>query len=243
MPARPDARAELDRLASELRRHDELYYRNASPEISDAEYDELRDRYQALADELGIPADQRHGQAPGDDHTAGFATVRHRLPMLSLEKAATDPALVPEGRDVELDALPDDAKERKRTSLGQLEQWEARTRRALDLAPEQPLALVVEPKIDGISVSLTYEDGRLAQAATRGDGVSGDVITAQVREAGAAPLTVATRGRFEVRGELYLPRAAFERINAALTESGGRPLVNPRNGCAGLMKRKDAREV
>jgi len=243
MPANVDPRPELERMASELRRHDELYYRATTPEISDAEYDDLRDRYQALADDLGVPAADRYGQTPGDDHTAGFTTIRHRLPMLSLEKAATDPALVVDGRDLSVDDIAAEAKERKRTALGLLEMWETRTRKALGLAAEQPLPLVVEPKIDGISVSLIYEDGRLAQAATRGDGVAGDVITAQVREAGAAPLTVATRGRFEVRGELYLPRAAFVALNTALIAAEDRPLVNPRNGCAGLMKRKDAEHL
>lgn len=231
-------RAELDRLARELQRHDDLYYKTHEIEISDAEYDALRDRYEALADQLGVPPGERQQHRPGDDHVPGFVTITHRVAMLSLEKAATEPDLLVDGRDLAVAEVPTAEKERRRTALGKLEQWERRTREALgeDAVP----ALVVEPKIDGISVSLVYEDGRLVQAATRGDGVRGDVITAQVRAAGAAPLTVPTRGRFEVRGELYLPRAAFDRLNAALVAEGGRPLVNPRNGCAGLMKRKEA---
>ena len=137
------ARAILDQLADDLRRHDELYYRNATPEISDADYDEMRDRYLALADELALPAAERYGQTPGDDHTAGFTTIRHRLPMLSLEKAATDPALVVDGRDLAVADIPLEPKERKRSALGLLEHWETRTRKGLGLAADLPLPLVV----------------------------------------------------------------------------------------------------
>lgn len=161
------ARTELDRLAAELARHDELYYRQAQPELSDAEYDALRERHDALAAKAGQPAWQ---QRPGDDRTAGFAKVLHRVPMLSLEKAA-------DGEDG--------------SAADKLAAWELRTRKALELAD-------------------------------------------------AAPLRVAVRGSFEVRGELYLPQAAFVRLRDATAAEGGRQLANPRNACAGLMKRKDA---
>ncbi len=234
----------LKELERQLRHHDERYYRQAEPEISDATYDELRDRYAALAQALAIPEAERYGRKPGDDHTAGFETVRHRVPMLSLEKAATEPALLgslqDEGRDLPLARVPAERAQRGATALGKLEQWERRVRRDLGLDPEAPLPVVIEPKIDGISVSLVYEGGRLARAATRGNGIEGDVITAQVAAAEAVPLTVRARGSFEIRGELYLPRAEFDRLNGLLVEAGERPLVNPRNGCAGLMKRKDA---
>ncbi|MBA2481072.1 MAG: NAD-dependent DNA ligase LigA [Planctomycetes bacterium] len=242
-PAAPQTSGSLEdarALADRLRHHDELYYRTAQPEVSDAEYDALRDRYLALADELAIPEAERYGRKPGDDHTVGFQTVRHRVPMLSLEKAATDPGHLEDGRDLPPDRVPAERAARGGTALGRLEQWERRVRKDLDLAAQASLPLVVEPKIDGISVSLIYADGRLAQAATRGNGVEGDVITAQVLASGAVPQTVRVRGSFEIRGELYLPRAEFERLNARLTADGDRPLVNPRNGCAGLMKRKDA---
>ncbi|MFM2091069.1 MAG: ligase, nad-dependent, partial [Planctomycetota bacterium] len=97
----------------------------------------------------------------------------------------------------------------------------------------------VEPKIDGISAGFTYDGGRLVLAATRGDGTEGDDITAQVLASGAVPATVAAPGRFEVRGELYLPQTAFAALNRRLEEAGDEPLANPRNACAGLMKRKD----
>jgi DNA ligase (NAD+) len=150
---------ELHLLETQLRHHDELYYRQAEPEISDAEYDALRDRYQAICDARGLSAEQRYGATPGDDRTAGFSTVRHRVPMLSLEKAA-------DGEDG--------------PAAAKLATWVERTRRIADLPSTSPLLLLVEPKIDGMSVSLTYRDGKLIQATSRGDGIEGDVITDQV---------------------------------------------------------------
>jgi DNA ligase (NAD+) len=210
------ARNELDHLAVELARHDELYYRRAEPELSDADYDTLRERHDALAAKAGRPAWQ---QKPGDDRTIGFAKVLHRIPMLSLEKAS-------DGEDG--------------NAADKLATWEVRTRKALDLPVGQALALLVEPKIDGISVGIVYRAGELVQAASRGDGVEGDDITAQVRASGAVPLRVAAGGSFEVRGELYLPQAAFVRLRDSTVADGGRQLANPRNACAGLMKRKDS---
>lgn len=207
---------ELQQLAAELARHDELYYRQAEPELSDADYDALRDRHDRLADAHGLP---HHQRTPGDDRQEGFAKVRHRVAMLSLEKAA-------DGEDG--------------SAAAKVAAWVARTRKALELTDSDALPLLVEPKIDGISVSLTYRDGQLAQAASRGDGVEGDDITAQVRASGAVPLIVSSPGAFEVRGEIYLPRPAFARLNASLLAAGDKALINPRNGCAGLMKRKDA---
>lgn len=214
-----DPRAELRLLEAQLRHHDERYYRQAAPEIGDAEYDALRDRYLALCEALALPEAERYGRSPGDDRSQGFVQVRHRLPMLSLEKASSDA----------------EASARER-----LLAWQARTRKALELAADAPLPLSIEPKIDGMSVSLTYRDGRLEQALSRGDGVSGDLITEQVLASGAVPAAVAERGAFEVRGELYLPREAFAALNRSLAAEGGKLLVNPRNACAGLMKRKDA---
>ena len=206
-------------LEAQLRYHDERYYRQAEPEISDAQYDELRDRYQRLCDQLNLPQSERYGSTPGDDRSVGFVTVRHRVPMLSLEKAT-------------------DAGEEASAS-SKLAAWVERTRRLADLPAEAPLALFVEPKIDGMSVSLTYRDGRLQQAVSRGDGISGDVITEQVRASGAVPEKIDSTGTFEVRGELYLPLQCFVALNKRLLAEGGKPLINPRNGCAGLMKRKD----
>ncbi|AKF06745.1 DNA ligase [Sandaracinus amylolyticus] len=124
----------------------------------------------------------------------------------------------------------------------QLAAWIAR--RAIELAmPEDAMpALTIEPKVDGISIALIYERGELARAITRGDGTRGDDVTKQVRATGAVPDRIAIdHGTIELRGELYWPRDAFERHNAALIAAGEAPLANPRNGCAGLVKRKDVR--
>jgi DNA ligase (NAD+) len=221
-------RAELALLEAELRHHDELYYRKAEPEITDTQYDDLRDRYLALAKNLEIPEENRYGRTPGNDLTEGFQTVRHQVPMLSLEKASAQPGSSAED---------------------QLRDWDKRTRRLLELPAGAALALAVEPKIDGMSVSLTYTRDGLRQAVSRGDGERGDVITAQVAASGAVPLTLAgadawpAAAALEVRGELYLPRDAFDRQNAKRVAAGETKLVNPRNGCAGLMKNKDVERI
>ncbi len=216
---------ELETLAAEIRYH-EVAYRRGAPEIGDGAFDDLGDRYAELADRLGIPDAERIDARPGRDHDEGFETVAHRVPMLSLEK------LTPSRKDAGGEKVP---------VAEQLDAWYQRRRKELGFAGEEPLRLFVEPKIDGISVSLLYERGRLVRAVTRGDGERGDVITAQVRAARAVPETLrgVSTGTLEIRGELYLPRTAFEAYNRAQEQRGERTLVNPRNGCAGLMKRKD----
>ncbi len=240
----PARNQELSALGAEIARHNELYYAAAAPELADAAYDELVDRYERLAEALGVPEEERATRAVGDDHSEGFATVRHREPMLSLEKANTEAGFFTrEGEDVPAAQLPAERDFRRRTAWGKLEAWERARRKDLGLDGEAALALTLEPKIDGMSVSLSYAGGRLVRAVTRGDGISGDDITRQVIESGAVPVTVPASGAFEVRGELYLPHAAFAALNRALADAGERPLVNPRNGCAGLMKRKDAENL
>ena len=237
-PAPDAARGRLEELADLLRTLDEAYYGAARPEVSDAEYDALRTEYDDLADSLGIPEEERYTRSVGDDHAEGFATVVHATPMLSLEKAATRPEHLVDGGT---DLAPEEAERIPRweseTAWGKLRAWERRTLEVLGM--DVPLRVMLEPKIDGISVSLTYAGGRLERAVTRGDGRRGDVITAQVLAAGAVPATVAEQARFEVRGELYLPQAAFDRLNERLGAEGEKLLANPRNACAGLMKRKD----
>ena len=222
MPDRDDQRAELEQLATQIAHHENAY-REGAPEISDAAFDEMFERYQVLADALDLPPDERIDAKPGADHTEGFETVAHRVPMLSLEK------LTPNRRDKDGQPVP---------LREQMTAWYQRRLRELDVAS---LALVVEPKVDGISVSLLYQDGRLARAVTRGDGREGDVITRQVLQARAAPerLRGLSHGELEIRGELYWPHAAFAAFNEALEKAGERTLINPRNGCAGLMKRKE----
>lgn len=215
-------RQELEQLAQELRHH-EAAYREGAPEIPDSAFDDLFDRYQDLADALGLPPEERIDARPGQEHTAGFETVAHRVPMLSLEK------LSPNRRDSAGEPM---------AIADQLAAWYQRRLKELGV---ESLGLLVEPKVDGISVSLTYKAGRLVRAVTRGDGRRGDVITKQVKRVGAVPdkLRQVTAGELEVRGELYWPRPAFEAFNAELVAQGETPIVNPRNGCAGMMKRKD----
>jgi len=226
MPTDEEAlRSELEQLAVQIAYH-EAAYREGAPEIPDSEFDELFDRYVELADRLGLDPSERLDAAPGADHTEGFETVEHRVPMLSLEK------LSPNRRDSKGEPI---------ALREQLEQWYARRLKELELEEDAELPLLVEPKIDGISVSLLYEDGRLARAVTRGDGKAGDVITRQVLQSGAVPdrLAGVDSGELEIRGELYWPTSEFEAHNAKLAKAGERLNINPRNGCAGMMKRKE----
>ena len=218
MNGRTEESAELKKLAEQIRYH-EAAYRAGQPEIPDSEFDDLLDRYQELADQLEIDPSERIDTQPGQDHTAGFETVEHRVPMLSLEK------LSPNRRDSSGTPMP---------FSEQLEAWYRRRQKELEV---DSVPLIVEPKVDGISVSLLYVDGSLERAVTRGDGRRGDVITQQVQQLGTVPrqLEGLDAGSLEIRGELYWPLSAFERFNATLDK----PLINPRNGCAGMMKRKD----
>ncbi len=218
MGERVRAEVELNELAGQIRYH-EAAYRAGVPEITDGAFDDLVERYRELADSLGIDASERIDAEPGQDHTVGFETVEHRVPMLSLEK------LSPNRRDSAGEPMP---------LADQLSAWFRRRRKELEV---EVLPTIVEPKVDGISVSLLYAGGVLRRAVTRGDGHQGDVITKQVARLGTVPtkLRKAGKGEIEIRGELYWPLSEFARFNATLDK----PLINPRNGCAGMMKRKD----
>ncbi|MEM9195314.1 MAG: hypothetical protein AAGF12_39445 [Myxococcota bacterium] len=216
-----EKKKELEQLRAQIEYHEGVY-RAGSPEITDAAFDEIVDQYDALADELGVAAEERVNFTPGADHTEGFAQIEHRVPMLSLEK------LSPNRKDSKGELMP---------LLEQLTTWYERRQKDLG---EDGIPLLVEPKIDGISISLIYQDGKLRQAITRGDGKKGDDITRQVSQARAVPaLLRGIGGTLEVRGEIYWPHDAFEAHNDRLRAAGEAPLVNPRNGCAGLMKRKE----
>jgi DNA ligase (NAD+) len=218
MGERARAEAELEQLTEQIRHH-EAAYRAGVPEITDGAFDDLVDRYVELADSLGLDAAERIDVQPGQDHTAGFETVEHRVPMLSLEKLSQN------RRDSRGEPMP---------LADQLSAWFRRRRKELEV---EELPTIIEPKVDGISVSLLYADGMLRRAVTRGDGRRGDVITKQVAQLGTVPtrLRKAGKGEIEIRGELYWPLSEFARFNATLDK----PLINPRNGCAGMMKRKD----
>jgi len=212
-----EATQELARLAGDIARHDALYYQNDQPEVSDAAYDALRIRNEAI--EARFPQLVRPdspslkvGAAPVE----AFGKVVHRVPMLSLGNVFDEEGV----RDF-LD----------------------RIRRFLGLEPDAELAFTAEPKIDGLSITLRYEGGRLVQAATRGDGYEGENVTANVRTIADIPKQIETRGfpdPFEVRGEIYMSRGAFQKLNEAQAERGDRLFANPRNAAAGSLRQLDS---
>ncbi|HTM33832.1 MAG TPA: NAD-dependent DNA ligase LigA [Vicinamibacterales bacterium] len=200
-------------LRAEIRRHEELYYVQAQPEISDAEFDALMQQLRELEaqhPELVTPDSptQRVGGRPAE----GFATVRHAVPMLSLDNAYDE---------------------------ADLRAFDERVRKGLGGAATAQY--VCELKIDGLSLALTYEDGRLVRGATRGNGEQGEDVTANVRTIRVIPLTLAggPRGRIEVRGEAYLPKDAFDRINQEQAAAGEPLYANARNTAAGTMRNLD----
>lgn len=200
-------------LRDEIRRHEELYYMHAAPEVSDPEFDVLMNELKALeAAHPELLTSDSPTQRVGGRPAEGFATVEHLQPMLSLDNAYNQ----------------DD-----------LRAFDERVRKGL--AIETPPAYVAELKIDGLSIALTYDEGRLVRGATRGDGSRGEDVTANVRTVRAIPLSLKRRppGRIEIRGEVYLPKQAFERMNQE-QEAAGKPLfANPRNTAAGAMRNLD----
>ncbi len=210
----PAARERAEQLRELIRYHNHRYYVLDAPEIADAEYDALYDELVALeAEHPELVTDDSPTQRIGDEPLTAFATVEHQVPMLSLDKC---------------------------TTTGELEDWLARCRSRL--GSDEALDLTCEPKIDGVAVTLMYEDGRLTLGATRGDGRTGENITANVRTLRAVPLRVDAPDLprvLEVRGEIYMAQADFQAFNSAARESGGKTLVNPRNGAAGSLRQLD----
>jgi DNA ligase (NAD+) len=210
------AKAELARLAMEIAYHDRAYYRNDAPEITDAEYDALRRRN--LEIETRFPAlvrsDSPSNRVSGSADS-GFAKLRHRVPMLSLDNAF----------DTE-----------------EFAEFCARAKRFLGWT--EPLAIVAEPKIDGLSINLTYEDGVFVHGATRGDGQEGEDVTANLRTmTGVVPerLTGAAPRLIEIRGEVFMTKADFLALNEAQAAAGQKLFANPRNAAAGGLRQLDAR--
>ena len=210
------ARAELDRLTAELAGHDALYYAEDAPRISDADYDALKRR--ALDIETRFPdltGPASPSQTVGAPVSTQFAEVRHGVPMLSLDNAFDD---------------------------GEVTDFVARIRRFLKLPPADPVAFVAEPKIDGLSASLRYEQGVLKVGATRGDGRSGEDVTANLRTLNDIPQTLKGSGWpdvIEIRGEVYAPGEAFAAFNAEAEAAGRRTYANPRNFAAGSLRQKN----
>ncbi|HXJ81178.1 MAG TPA: NAD-dependent DNA ligase LigA, partial [Candidatus Methylomirabilis sp.] len=214
MTSPADITARIDELRQEIHRHNYLYHVLDRPEITDAEYDQL---YRELVDleqahpELITPDSPTQG--PGGRRVEAFAPVEHMAAMLSLDNA--------------LD--PDDLRE-----------FEARIMRAL---PGAAFDYVCEPKIDGLGVALLYERGRFVRGATRGDGRVGEDVTHNLRTIKAIPPTLdgplKSARQLEVRGEVYMPREAFARLNHHLEEAGETVFANPRNAAAGAIRQKD----
>src|SRR5437660_2753777 len=212
---RSEAKRRVEELRDLIGHHNYRYHVLDDPEVSDAEYDELMRELRALEEafpEFITPDSptQRVGGAP----TELFAPARHRVPMLSLDNAF---------------------------SWEELNAWGKRVERVVGRQAE----FVCELKIDGLAVALTYEDGAYLRGATRGDGFVGDDITANIRTIRAVPMKLRTsKGNdapdlLEVRGEVYLPIKAFERLNEQLSERGEKVFANPRNGAAGSLRQKD----
>jgi DNA ligase (NAD+) len=209
-----DVSARLDELREQIHRHNHLYYAEDRPEVSDAEYDRLWRELVALEQahpELVTPDSPT--QRPGGRRAETFAPVEHLVAMLSLDNAMT---------------------------VEELQEFEARIRRAL---PGVTPAYVCEPKIDGLGVALLYERGRFVRGATRGDGRIGEDISQNLRTIKSIPATLSGplkgAGKLEVRGEVYMPREAFARLNAGLEEAGQPVFANPRNAAAGAVRQKD----
>jgi DNA ligase (NAD+) len=209
------AKAEHARLASEIATHDSRYYREDAPTISDADYDALRRRYEALEaafPELVTPASltQTVGAAPSEK----FSKVRHKVPMLSLGNVFSDEEVF---------------------------EFIARVRRFLGLGKDAPLEVTAEPKIDGLSCSLRYENKRLVQAATRGDGFEGEDVTANVMTVHEIPhqLKGEAPDILEVRGEIYMTHADFAALNQRQAAAAKTIFANPRNAAAGSLRQLD----
>jgi len=204
---------DVEKLREEIRRHERLYYVENAPEISDYDFDQLMRRLKRLEEEH---PDLRTPDSPtrrvGGEPTDGFESVTHDPPMLSIENAY---------------------------SFDELRDWDRRVRK---LAGREDIAYSVDAKIDGVSLDLIYRDGVLERGATRGDGVRGDDVTQNVRTVKSLPLRIPARfDVLQVRGEIYLDKEQFARLNAKKEEDGEPPLANPRNTAAGSLRLLDPR--
>ena len=218
-----DLRQRIEALTKELRRHDHLYYVEGKPEISDAEYDRLFRELRELETQhpdLALPDSPIRRVGAPLPEGVGFAVVEHAVPMLSIDSLFSEE---------------------------EVREFEARILRFLSLS-DADLDWVVEPKFDGVSLSVVYEDGRLVRAVTRGDGERGEDVTANARTIRNLPVVLDASRRqaprlLEVRGEVLMARERFERFNAARAARGDERFANARNATAGAMRRTDPAEV
>ena len=214
----PKAAARAAALRALILHHNELYHTLDAPEIPDSEYDLLVVELRSLEAEYpALATPDSPTQAVGAAPSGLFQEVRHRVPMMSLDNAFDE---------------------------GELRAWAERLRRQAPDIDLESVAFSCEPKVDGVAMSLTYDHGTLVQAATRGDGVTGEDVTANVATVGDVPKELAKAGGpypdlLEVRGEIYMPVAEFEAMNKRQAERGERLFVNPRNSAAGALRQKD----
>lgn len=211
-----EAKAELKRLAKEIAVHDERYHGRDAPTISDVEYDELRKHNAALEDrfpELVLASSP--SKRVGAAPQEKFGKVQHRVPMLSLGNAFED---------------------------SEVAEFLGRVRRFLNLPEATEIEVTAEPKIDGLSISLRYENGKLVQAATRGDGAEGENVTANVKTIDDVPekLTGKAPAVLEVRGEIYMSHKDFAKLNEKQSQDGEKTFANPRNAAAGSLRQLDS---
>ncbi len=210
-----DARKEFEALQTKIEAADLDYHQKDAPTLSDAEYDRLKRRYLALAEAFPELAEEgTRVESVGAPAASGFGKIAHAVRMMSLGNAFED-------QDVE--------------------DFSAGLRRYLGLSSDAPLAFTAEPKIDGLSLSLRYENGTLVQAATRGDGAVGENVTENARTIEDIPQQITGAPEvLEVRGEVYMSHADFEALNARHAETGGKIFANPRNAAAGSLRQLDA---
>src|SRR5215210_1879574 len=210
-----DAQERVDELREQVDHHVHRYHVLDEPEISDAEFDRLFDELKALEEEHpDLILPDSPTQRVGAPPSDRFQKVRHLTPMGSLEKVTDDASLF---------------------------KWAEDVRKRLD--SDEPVAYVIEPKIDGLAINLTYEQGRLVRGATRGDGVQGEEVTVNLRTIPSVPLKMRGDGLpplAEVRGEVYMPLSGFRDLNARIAELGQKLAPNPRNAAAGSLRQKDS---
>jgi DNA ligase (NAD+) len=210
-----DAQQRLDELREQVDHHLYRYHVLDDPEISDAEYDRLYDELKALEEEHpDLITPDSPTQRVGAPPSERFLKVQHLTPMGSLEKVSDDESLF---------------------------KWAEDVRKRLD--SDEPVAYVIEPKIDGLAINLTYEEGVLTRGATRGDGYQGEDVTVNLRTIPSVPLKMRGDGLptvAEVRGEVYMPLSGFRELNARIAELGQKLAPNPRNAAAGSLRQKDS---